>query len=250
MDGTMHVTRAVLEQTRQAAVTVQGGTAELADVVIRDTLEQVFDGFGGHALLVTGGATLTGQRLRIDRSRYTAILVDAASITLTDAVVRDTASRPANGRAGSALFVQRPGASGTVERAVFSRSRDVAVVAIGDGASLRLTDTVVDGALRQQCSTTTCADSPSGSGIGSYLGAVVEARRFAVSHAALCGVQVARSGRMDLHDGEVAFCLAGACVGVDGYDIARLSDGVRYHDNESNLDSSELPVPEIVVTGP
>jgi hypothetical protein len=32
-------------------------------------------------------------------------------------------------------------------------------------------------------------------------------------------------------------------IQAEGYDIARLSDGVRYVDNDSNLDSTALPVP-------
>jgi hypothetical protein len=34
----------------------------------------------------------------------------------------------------------------------------------------------------------------------------------------------------------------GACVQVDGYDLTRLSDEVEFRDNESNLDTTSLPV--------
>jgi len=35
----------------------------------------------------------------------------------------------------------------------------------------------------------------------------------------------------------------GACVGVEGYDVARLSDGVAYTENTSALQALSLPVP-------
>jgi len=49
--------------------------------------------------------------------------------------------------------------------------------------------------------------------------------------------------------GEVRGNLIGACVQTDGFDVARLSEEVRYVDNETNLDSTSLPVPDPAVPG-
>jgi len=39
----------------------------------------------------------------------------------------------------------------------------------------------------------------------------------------------------------------GACVQVDGYDLARLLDGVAYIDNGTSLQTTMLPVPDVTV---
>lgn len=56
----------------------------------------------------------------------------------------------------------------------------------------------------------------------------------------------AAGANLDLREGVVTGSPIGACVQQDGYDIARLSDGVEYYDNDINLDSTSLPVPSPV----
>ena len=110
-----------------------------------------------------------------------------------------------------------------------------------------------------------CAhDSPpcpgvAGTGLGSYGGGHLAASRFLVTRNALCGVQLAHGGdgtggrypegeTMDLHDGDISFNgVCGANVQTEGFDIRRLTDRVWYHDNPTELDMSELPVPGITV---
>ena len=60
------------------------------------------------------------------------------------------------------------------------------------------------------------------------------------------GVHVVDS-EVDLSSGEVRENLIGACVQAAGYDVARLTDDVRYIENGTNLDSVELPVPDPTV---
>jgi hypothetical protein len=72
---------------------------------------------------------------------------------------------------------------------------------------------------------------------------VAVANGFAVRAARLCGVQVASGGELDLSDGEISASTTGACVQVDGYDLARLTAGVRYDDNGINVDASSHAVP-------
>jgi hypothetical protein len=52
---------------------------------------------------------------------------------------------------------------------------------------------------------------------------------------------------MDLSTGEVRGHAIGACVQNDSYDLDRLTTDVVY-DNDTNLESTALPVPEPVVT--
>jgi hypothetical protein len=67
---------------------------------------------------------------------------------------------------------------------------------------------------------------------------------FRIARNALCGVQVARGGEMDLHHGVVSNHRVGANVQDPTFDPNRLGDDVRYLDNETILDAQSLPVPE------
>ncbi|RLB53431.1 MAG: hypothetical protein DRJ42_12060 [Deltaproteobacteria bacterium] len=69
------------------------------------------------------------------------------------------------------------------------------------------------------------------------------ATRFAVSNASLCGVQIADEATMNLADGEVRGAPIGACLQSDAQDVGDLQQGVRYVDNDSNLEATTLPVP-------
>ncbi len=74
-------------------------------------------------------------------------------------------------------------------------------------------------------------------------GGSARVERFVVSGAPLCGVHVAELGELDLSSGDVAGAAIGACVQVDGYDLARLMNDVVYHDNGVSLQATTLPVP-------
>jgi hypothetical protein len=83
-----------------------------------------------------------------------------------------------------------------------------------------------------------------GTALGVFGGASITATRFALRTADLCGVHVGAGSAMDLATGEIAGCLLGACVQSEGYDLARLSNDVRYRDNGTNLDTTTLPTPD------
>ena len=52
-------------------------------------------------------------------------------------------------------------------------------------------------------------------------------------------------GSADLHEGFVTSNVIGVNVQSAGFDIARLTDRVGYRDNDRNLDTDELPIPDI-----
>jgi hypothetical protein len=56
-------------------------------------------------------------------------------------------------------------------------------------------------------------------------------------------VQIAEGGQLDLANGRVRGHPIAACVQADGYDLGRLSDDVVYEDNDSNIQTTNLPVP-------
>jgi len=98
--------------------------------------------------------------------------------------------------------------------------------------------------LPSPCEQTTCAGYGAGMGLGAYEGATMNVGSFEVADASVCGVHVAGGSSLDLAEGEVRDCTLGACVQVDGYDVSRLTDGVAYRDNGTNLDSTTLPTPD------
>jgi len=138
------------------------------------------------------------------------------------------------------------GARATVSRALLERNSEAGIIAFGMGSRATLTDVRVSHTLVRECVAAGGCSAAGGAGSGIIVvdGAAVDATRFDVSDNALCGVQLTRSGTLDLHDGVVARNAIGANVQVDGYDFARLSDRVAYTDNERALDSTALPVPE------
>ncbi|MBW2462647.1 MAG: right-handed parallel beta-helix repeat-containing protein [Deltaproteobacteria bacterium] len=235
------ITRLVVEDNRQSGILVDqlGSTLALTDAVVRGTLSRENDGRFGRGLSLQFGASAMVARAVFEANRDIGVFAnnEGTTLALTDVIVRDTLTRESDGEFGRGVSVQ-VGASVTVTRAIVERSRDVGVLADGPGATAILVDTVVRDTLSQEI------DGRFGMGVGAYANAVVRLERFDIVGAALCGVQIATGGQMDLLDGRVRAQPIGACVQVDGYDVGRLTEGVRYEDNESNIQTTELPVPE------
>ncbi len=150
------------------------------------------------------------------------------SLRLEDVSVRDTAPRASDLSFGRGLGVQ-DGAMAQVSRALFERNRQVTIMVVGLDASARLEDVVVTDTLVAEC----------GAGCASGAG------DFVVTRAALCGVQLAFGGELDLSNGGVRESAIGACVQVPGYRLSRLNASVIYVDNGANLEATDFPVPEV-----
>jgi hypothetical protein len=52
---------------------------------------------------------------------------------------------------------------------------------------------------------------------------------------------------MDARIGEVSYNVIGANIQTAGFDINRLTDRVRYFENDRNLDADSLPIPDLVI---
>jgi hypothetical protein len=131
-----------------------------------------------------------------------------------------------------------------VSRASFSRNRRSGVF-VAYGSTATLEDVVIEYTTLQQCFPDGCPDGGGGNGITVVHDAAADVRRFRISRSALCGVQIAVRATLDLHDGEIAHNPIGANIQTEGFDSARLADGVRFVDNEADLDSSGLPLPDL-----
>ena len=237
-----------------AFVGVEGATLTLTDVVVRDTDVNI-EGQYGRGIEVTEGGHCEVTRALVERNREHGIgaVGEGTSLVLIDTVVRDTAANE-YGEYGRGLLAQE-GAQVDVERGVFEGNREIAVYACSPETDVRLSDVVVTETDVRECAATSCPDYPLGIGVGVYGGAHVEMVRFSVTENVLCGVQLAHGARydherfedggsLDLRDGEISHNQIGVNVQSEGFDIDRLLDDVICRDNERNLDTDELPVPE------
>jgi len=246
-DGSAVVaSRVLFERNRDVGIyaNVAGTTLTLEDAIVRDTQGRQSDGAFGRGLSVEAGASVAGARTLLERNRDSAVSALGAGtmLTLEDAVLRDTMSQDSDGTHGRGISLQA-GASAHAVRVVLERNRQVGAYADGDGTTLTLEDAIVRDTSPAECGAL-CVFGAGAVGVGCFEGAAVRAERFVVSRAALCGVQVALGGALDLSNGEVRESAIGACVQVPGYRLSRLNASVIYVGNGANLEATDFPVPE------
>jgi hypothetical protein len=241
------MTRGLLENNREIGVFVDLANAAvtLADVVVRGTRGRDSDGIGGRGVNLQRGATAELSRALVEDNRDLGLFAseNGCALTLTDVVVRRTQSQPGDGLWGRGLTVQR-GAMATGSRVRLEHNHDIGVYTSGGGTEVTLRDVVVQDTLPRACADTACPDASAGHGVSSLAGATLALVRFVVEQSHLCGVLLARDGQVDLMDGEVRDNPIGVCMQVDGYDTERLTASVRFVDNGTNLQTTELPIPE------
>jgi len=213
---------------------------ELEDVVVRDVAPNAEMKFG-RGLSAELGAIVRMSRARFERQHDLAFFGSASTLELTDITVADIESDVSNRRAGRAVGAQ-DGATVTLERALFERTREVALSAHHAGTSITGLNVTIRDVRERACAVDTCSDNPGGMGLGATDAATIVLTDFEIADVPLCGAQVAVGGAVDLHRGLIRGCGIGACIQVPGYDPTRLQDDVRYVDNGTNLDTAELPV--------
>ncbi|RLB45720.1 MAG: hypothetical protein DRJ42_29315, partial [Deltaproteobacteria bacterium] len=235
--GELTATRLVIANNHTTGLyAAQGGTrVTLTDVVIRDTQPNVGDAAGGRGLNVEGEVSLTATRLSIARSHELGAYVAGrlASVILTDTAIRETKQRASDSAGGRGLNVEY-GARVEGDRVVIEDSLEFGVLST-DGASVTLRDTAIVGVSRAACVTSTCPEEPYGHGVAVVSGGL-EFKRFQIHDAATCGIFLAQLGGVApgvvlyLEAGVVSSSEIGVCVQVEGYDFARLTNGVEYRD--------------------
>lgn len=247
------IRRALFERNHQQSIQARNEGTEvlIEDAVVRDTgavseppPNVVSAGIG---LRVHMGATGRVARALFDRNATLAVAMDffdgvgtPTAATLEDVLVRDTV--PQRGVGARSFQLSGPGTLDAT-RLRFEDSVGIALYVGGEGAVATLRDLTIADTAASDCG----ADCVHGGvGLGAYYQATVDLSRFRIERSALCAVHVVSEG-VDIRDGLVAHNLFGACVQIAGFDVARLSSGVVYTDNESNLESTTLPVPDPLV---
>jgi hypothetical protein len=246
-DSEVTLARVMIARTRGDALDLYDPTTRVSgsDLSLID-LEPDDLGYAGSGIYASSGAFTELSRVRIERAHDVGILaLDAeTSLTLADLSLVGIESRALDGRFGRGIDVES-GAALTVTRGSVDDVRNLGVFVGGADASVVLDDFEVSAIEHERCAEMdSCPEASVGVGLGSYSAATLTVNRFSIADATLCGVQVGNGGEMDVRDGEVRSSTIGACVQVDGYDVGRLTERVRYLDNGSNLDASgALPLP-------
>jgi hypothetical protein len=246
----MEGSRLVIADNTQVGVFVSGtGTEALfSDVVVRDTQPSANDGHLGNGVTVIQNAHFMGERLLVSDNHEVGLVVgvDEARADLTDVLIRRTRVREADEQGGYGITAARSGVIEGVRVSVEDSASLGILTALGGTASFQDVSVV---RVERSCSTEPGASCPLPAGYGAATTSTLRLERFVIRDAVTCGVMVASEGiapSLDLTDGLVTGSAIGACVQVEGYDLGRLMSGVRYEDNDTNLDSTSLPVPQPV----
>jgi hypothetical protein len=244
--GAMTATRMHVLRGKGVAVSVAllPSSLTLTDVFVEDTLP----GSTGEAgfPLANEAAALTLERVLIQGGFTTGIsvVVDGATVTLTDVDIRDIAPPASQGGLyGNGIAVtDKATVQGT--RVRFTNNHDTAVLADGAGASVDLSDVSIIG------TGLTCVGNPDCAmrvpvGVSSQDGAAVKLSRFLVASNTGIGVEVADTAQLDLSDGEIAFHEIGANVLPAGFDVQRLSQNVTYLHDTEKIAAQTVPLPKV-----
>jgi hypothetical protein len=187
------LSRALIEDNREVGVDVSGAATivDASDAVVRGTRERASDNLFGRGINVTKGAHLALSRALIEDNRDAAILASdaATSVEASDVVVRDT-SPMSDGTGGNGLWAQL-GARVVLAGARIERSHFVGIGSVV-GASVEARDVVVSGVEASGCQPGTCVGDTGGFGVVAIFGGTLTATRFTVEDATLCGVMVGR----------------------------------------------------------
>jgi hypothetical protein len=236
----LEVTRGALVRNRGVGLLVTEATARMTDAIVAEVAPREPSMAGGRGIVVQAAGVLDLVRTIVERTRDTGVLVtdEGSSATFADVLVRDSEESLIDGTGGQALQVQ-VGAHASGARVVAERSRTAGLVSAA--GAVELTDARIADSLPARCTSPSC----SGFGYGVVgVGGSVRLTRFALERATVCGVIVADDGGIDLDEGRVSESEIGACVQIDGYDLARLMRNVVYERNTTNLDATMLPVPQ------
>jgi hypothetical protein len=223
-----------------------GASLTLTDLVVEDTTARG-TGDEGLAVLAVEGASVTVERARLSRTRYVATAVttdshlDLTDVRIEDVAPRDEALMYGPGRFGRALGMI--GGSARLSRVDVARAHELAI-AVMVGGALEASDLRITETLPRACAADACAGEPGGVGLGVYHGSTASLERFDIGHSALAAVQITE-GELDLRDGVIHDNPIGLNVQIADYDLSRLSSGVRFERNGTNLDSQDLPVPDV-----
>ncbi len=215
-DASVELERVVIERSTSSAIAASG-TASLHDVAIEGTRPEPSTGEHGLAIEILGGGSVTLRRAALEDSRDRAISVSdpGSTLTLEDAVVRETGEGPEHG--GNAALVSDGGAL-IARRVWLVGNGEVAVLLGGAGTSLELEDAIVE-------DTRAGSEGTAGAGLALQSDATAQIARTTFTRNQGMGIVVARRSELRVSDLAIRDTL-GDAEGSFGGGISVQSGGV------------------------
>lgn len=220
-----------------------GSAVTGADVTVSDGRCNEGDRQNGVGAAIQEGGVMTLSRVAFLRNATVGLQLSdpGSTATLEDLLVEETASDLALGAFGRGFQVQG-GARLVVRRGLVRRNADVGGLVLG-GASATLDDLLLWDTSKAACVLDGRCSDVGGIGLAVVQDAGVRLARFELVGAASCGLQLGQGGVADLESGLVAENEIGVAVLDPDFDTSRLSSGVVYEKNVTNLSAKTLAVP-------
>jgi hypothetical protein len=251
-------TRCRFEGNRHVGVYGQddGTSLTLEDLTVLDTYCQFSNGTAGYGLAAALGATATLTRGRFEGNHSTGVGASwpGARLVLQDVTVVGTRSREADLYMGRGMEVNL-GASAEVTDAYFEQNRDVGILAYSPGSLIELTRVVVRDTLERECADGSgpfpCEGLGAGTGLGVFDQAAVFVEGAEIETSRLAGMQLAKlgtiSGRgVSLKDNPIGVNVQETPAGYDFFDAVT---GLLMENNQTNFDTTNLPIPDLTDMG-
>lgn len=198
-------------------------------------------------MFVALGPQATIDRARIERNRGTGLSAYGAgtSVDARDITIRDTFSTGEAGTYGRGVSVLE-GAWVSIDGLSVHYSRQAGVLVSGAGSELEMRRAVIGTTFYERCyEDGTCPDRSVAVGLAARDRGHATLEDFVLAGGVLLGAQITTDGAIDLARGVVGGHQIAVNVQVVGYDIARLEREVVFIDNETALDATGLPTPEL-----
>ena len=233
-----------------------GSELTLEDVTVLGTLGQESDGDKGIGMAAADGGRIVLQRGRFEDNHSTGIGAGRAgtSMSLSDVVVRGTRSRQWDLWMGRGMEVNM-GAEATVENGLFESNHDLGIIAFSPGTRLTLNQVMVRDTLERECAggggPYPCEGFGHGTGVGVFDRAQVLLEGLEIETSHLAGLQLAMQGTAS----GLGLALRRNPIGVnvqntpEGYDFFDSVKGMLMEENQTNFDTTELPIPDLLDIG-
>ncbi len=242
--------RVAVHDTTHVAVNVLDAELHLLDLGI-DTCRENRMGQFGWGLNADLASVVDLQRVEIDGAHGLGIGVFSGSdVSVRDVVVQNTESNSATGQLGRAVVAQL---GGVVELAGASlrNNREVGMLAMGHGSIITASQVTVEGTRVAACAEAGRCDTGAGWGASAVDSGRIVLSDFRIADSALGGAQIASGGEADLERGVIANNPIGLNVqDAPDYDFDRLTRDVVFIDNERNIDSAMVPIPDAALRAP
>jgi len=252
-------TRCRFEGNRHVGIYGQddGTSLTLEDLTVLDTQSQLSDGLAGYGLAVAQGANATLTRGRIEGNHSVGVGASwpGTRVILQDVTVAGTRSREADLYMGRGLEVNL-GAAAEVTNARFEQNRDLGVGVFSPGSQATFSRVVISGTQERECADGSgpfpCEGFGHGTGLGVFQEATATLEGVEIDTSSLAGLQLAlqstASGRgVSLKDNPIGVNVQDTPAGYDFFDAVT---GLLMENNQTNFDTTNLPIPDLMDMGP